>query len=168
MVVIPGVLSVEVVSVMRPVFFQVFFCDFPESMLQGEVRQTHVEFTNTGQVSLQHLRVACTHPSFFTFGKNKKPSPYTEQDTDSVYSTLSSDRDDDHFIVETPNVKFTQRIELQDGALHPGKTVSIPMWILGPCDSKSQQQMAVPSREFQCHMMFMYESTDRSTHSKLG
>uniref|UniRef100_A0A671LI97 Trafficking protein particle complex 8 n=1 Tax=Sinocyclocheilus anshuiensis TaxID=1608454 RepID=A0A671LI97_9TELE len=47
---------------------EVFFINFPTGLLCGEIRKAWVEFVNVSAVPLTGLRVASTHPEFFTFG----------------------------------------------------------------------------------------------------
>uniref|UniRef100_A0A8D0A3C8 Trafficking protein particle complex subunit 8 n=1 Tax=Sander lucioperca TaxID=283035 RepID=A0A8D0A3C8_SANLU len=47
---------------------EVFFLQFPTALLCGEIRKAYVEFCNVSGVALCGLRVASTHPDFFTFG----------------------------------------------------------------------------------------------------
>uniref|UniRef100_A0A667WND5 Trafficking protein particle complex subunit 8 n=1 Tax=Myripristis murdjan TaxID=586833 RepID=A0A667WND5_9TELE len=47
---------------------EVFFLQFPTALLCGEIRKAYVEFCNVSSVALCGLRVASTHPDFFTFG----------------------------------------------------------------------------------------------------
>uniref|UniRef100_A0A673W7P1 Trafficking protein particle complex subunit 8 n=1 Tax=Salmo trutta TaxID=8032 RepID=A0A673W7P1_SALTR len=49
---------------------EVFFLQFPTALLCGEIRKAYVEFCNVSRVTLCGLRVASTHPDFFTFGSS--------------------------------------------------------------------------------------------------
>lgn len=154
-------------------------------MLQGEVKQISVEFTNSGQVPLKNITVACTHPNFFTFGNHNKTSTTLSTsaaknivaDIGSGYSTLSPDKDTQEFILKRPEIKFIQRIELENGVLHPGKTVAIPMWICGPCNFHDDAVNVVGggsvitpaslAREFETHLLFKYEPLEIIPNCKM-
>ena len=64
---------------------QVFFLQFPTALLCGEITKAYVEFCNVSGVTLRGLRVASTHPHFFTFGSGSSSSS-----TDSSSSTSGS------------------------------------------------------------------------------
>ncbi|CAN9500793.1 unnamed protein product [Ophioblennius macclurei] len=82
---------------------EVFFLDFPTALLCGEVRKTMVEFGNVGAVALRGLRVASTHPDFFTFGSG------------------------------TNRASTDEEVVPIDGAvLRPGESVQLPLWLRGP------------------------------------
>ena len=144
-------------------------------MLQGEVRQVLIEFTNTGTVPLTNLKVASTDPNFFTFGGSQK-SPLSSSgdletsDSLSVYSTLSSDRDSQEFIVEQSDLKFIEEIPLGKcnkdtgcKVLAAGQTVTVPLWIYGPCGSKDSVMgngVVGLSRDYDMQMTFMYQAVN--------
>lgn len=113
---------------------QVAFCDFPESLLCGEVRCIEIEFTNAGKSPLQSLRITSTHPRFFTFGRNSElpKYPYVYQmwasQCSSLSSTLTSTVTGREEFLSLPDVL---NVPLPKGELNPGETVSLPMWLRG-------------------------------------
>ncbi|CAL1544174.1 unnamed protein product [Lymnaea stagnalis] len=113
---------------------EVVFCDFPENLLCGEVQCLEIEFTNSGRSPLTALRVTSTHPRFLTFGRNSDlpKYPYIYQMRASQCSSLSSTLTStvpgkDEFL----NLPDVLDIPLPNGALQPGETVSLPMWLRG-------------------------------------
>ena len=158
--------------------FQVHFCDFPQTLLQGEVRQVVLEFTNTGTVPLTGLKIASTDPALFTFGSSSGSTSQTTSakgdfDHSNVYSTLSSDRDSEEFIVNQPEIKFIERIPLSkynvnssSDVLGVGETIAIPVWIHGPCfkDTVTTSGVVGLSRDYDMQMMFMYEGATSGQH----
>lgn len=111
-----------------------------------------VEFQNVGAIPLQNLKVASTHPEFFTFSDKPKRTDKT-----SVYQTLinTSDSDSEEFPrVEKP-IKHVIDIPLSNGCLKPGDSVTLPMWIRGP----------EKAGKHQVHFLFYYEPTEK--HLKL-
>ena len=60
------------------------------NMMCGQVQQVHVHLENRGAHPLHKLRVATTHPGFFTFSRgNHSNSPDNTNDVASVYPTKS-------------------------------------------------------------------------------
>ncbi|XP_005105619.1 trafficking protein particle complex subunit 8 [Aplysia californica] len=112
----------------------VVFCDFPENLLCGEVQCIEIEFTNSGKSPLQNLRVTSSHPRFFTFGRNSElpKYPYVYQmrapQCSSLSSTLTSTIPDRSSFLSLPDVLD---IPLPKGALQPGDTLSLPLWLRG-------------------------------------
>ncbi|XP_031431148.1 trafficking protein particle complex subunit 8 isoform X2 [Clupea harengus] len=74
---------------------EVFFLQFPTALLCGELRKAWVEFVNVSGVPLAGLRVASTHPHFFTLGARGKdhartPLSPTASEHNSAYKTVSA------------------------------------------------------------------------------
>ncbi|KAI4892506.1 hypothetical protein NFI96_018306 [Prochilodus magdalenae] len=122
---------------------EVFFINFPTGLLCGEIRKAWVEFVNVSAVSLAGLRVASTHPEFFTFGSaasDLTPVTPTAAEHCSAYKTMATPPsvaavtmvspaafgvtgDDRPAVVEIP---------LSGGGLGPGEALQIPLWLRGP------------------------------------
>lgn len=73
-----------------------FFLHFPTALLCGELRKAWVEFVNVSGVPLAGLRVASTHPHFFTLGARggqghaRTPLSPTASEHSSAYKTVSA------------------------------------------------------------------------------
>nr|KAG5712685.1 hypothetical protein BaRGS_029740 [Batillaria attramentaria] len=112
----------------------VAFCDFPEALLCGEVHCVEVEFSNTGTVPLRNLRVSASNPHFFTFGcgpETELPKyPYTYQMRGGeIQQSRTVSIDDRQAFLNLPQVTCIPCPG--DGVLHPGQTVSLPVWLRG-------------------------------------
>jgi hypothetical protein len=120
----------------------VFFCKFPSRLLCGEIRQVTIELVNTGSRPLRNVKVASTHPEFFTFGpsrSNKEPGSTSEtSDTravwpDSVYPVLSAGKKEDFFTIKAPkSAGSVCQVPLKGTTIEPGETVQVSMWVRGP------------------------------------
>lgn len=149
-----------------PVFYvlQVFFLRFPTALLCGEIRKAHVEFCNVGSVPLCCLRVASTHPDFFTFGSQTKagsspgPAPaadgspyqtYSQSQASLAAETLASAEDFGRLsgVVEIP---------IQASALQPGESAQLPLWLRGP-DQEGVHEI---------HFLFYYQAKDKGSKIK--
>ena len=131
---------------------QVQFHGFPSSMLCGEVRQILVSLENIGPHSLHGLKVASTHPEFFTFGIHPAQS-----DSHNCYPTIpnSADHDSEEYPIAVETVKHVTPILLQDGLLRPKDSLQLPVWIRG-LDQPGTHQV---------DFLFYYEAQEK--HSKL-
>ncbi|XP_062411302.1 trafficking protein particle complex subunit 8 [Sardina pilchardus] len=75
---------------------EVFFLHFPTALLCGELRKAWVEFVNVSGVPLAGLRVASTHPHFFTLGARggqgqaRTPLSPAASEHNSAYKTVSA------------------------------------------------------------------------------
>ena len=116
-------------------------------MLAGEVQHITVQFKNTGHFPLRNLKVSSTHPEFFTFGTN-----VSLNDNSNCYQTITntSDADSEEFVIKPEQVKHVCSIDLEDGVLNPGATLTLPMWIRG-LDKPAVHTV---------HFLFYYESTE--------
>lgn len=114
--------------VQKSVMFQVSFCDFPDSLLCGEVHCIEMEVRNTGRSPLHQLKVTSTHPDFFTFGcsQDLPKYPYVYQ-TRSVDSDISNPIDS----CSVRSVPDVIDIPIEGNILRPGDTRSLPMWLRG-------------------------------------
>ncbi|KAJ3598805.1 hypothetical protein NHX12_032769 [Muraenolepis orangiensis] len=79
--------------------------EFPTALLCGEITKAYVEFCNVSGVALRGLRVASTHPTFFTFGSGSSSSSSSAATTPlspgsaeicSAYQTLATPPGDPH------------------------------------------------------------------------
>ena len=71
-------------------YFKVRMEGLARNMMCGQVQQVHVHLENRGAHPLHKLRVATTHPGFFTFSPgNHSSSPDNSNDVTSVYPTKS-------------------------------------------------------------------------------
>lgn len=120
-------------------------------MLCGEIQHVTVEFTNNGSHPLLDLKVASSHPAFFTFGKADESA-----ETDRPYEKLTSPSETGEYVIRTEEVKHVMDIELPAGKLSPGATVSLPMWIRGP-NTSGQHKI---------DFLFHYKSEIKNTRVK--
>uniref|UniRef100_A0A3P9HJ53 Trafficking protein particle complex 8 n=1 Tax=Oryzias latipes TaxID=8090 RepID=A0A3P9HJ53_ORYLA len=138
---------------------EVFFLHFPSALLCGEIRKAYVEFCNVGAVALCGLRVASTHPEFFTFGcNNPTPSSPASAEHGSAYKTFAATVQPGSVVseVEVCAQDFTQlsgvlEIPIDGGTLHPGQSIQLPLWLRGP-DHEGVHEI---------NFLFYYESTEK-------
>lgn len=109
---------------------QVSFCQFPQTLLCGEVHAIMLQFTNIGSSPLHKLKVGSSNPEFFTLGSHgempKFPSVY--QDTTNVPKSSSSC---EYNSIVNSEVSCVVDIALPNGVLQPKNTLSVPAWIRG-------------------------------------
>uniref|UniRef100_A0A3Q2PLD4 Trafficking protein particle complex subunit 8 n=1 Tax=Fundulus heteroclitus TaxID=8078 RepID=A0A3Q2PLD4_FUNHE len=134
---------------------EVFFLQFPTALLCGEIRKAYVEFCNVSAVALCGLRVASTHPDFFTFGS--QPNPGSTENC-SAYATfptpLQPDSMSPEMLVSAPD--FSQpsgvtEIPILGSTLQPGESIQLPLWLRGP-DREGVHEI---------NFLFYYESTEK-------
>ncbi|XP_061634828.1 LOW QUALITY PROTEIN: trafficking protein particle complex subunit 8 [Phyllopteryx taeniolatus] len=142
---------------------EVFFLQFPTALLCGEIRKAYVEFCNVSGVSLCGLRVASTHPDFFTFGSPSASTPVTplspaSAENCSAYKTLASapgsgaacetlvSADDFGPVSNVVDIPV-------GGALEPGQSTQLPLWLRGP-DQEGVHEI---------NFLFYYESPEKGT-----
>ncbi|KAK3085582.1 hypothetical protein FSP39_005648 [Pinctada imbricata] len=109
---------------------QVTFCNFPGTLLCGEVHAVMLQFTNIGSSPLHKLKLASTNPEFITLGGHgeppKFPSVYQNSldvpNYDSCSCRTSKDKNSTKSVVD---------IDLPNGILQPKCTISIPAWVRG-------------------------------------
>lgn len=94
--------------------------DLPTSMYAGEVRQTALVVTNTGQVPLVALRGLCSLPSFAIF---------CEEGERDVYPVVGSIEGEgktvpNHLASNTP---FTVPLGGPEATLEPGASIRVPL-----------------------------------------
>uniref|UniRef100_A0A8C7XGJ3 Trafficking protein particle complex subunit 8 n=1 Tax=Oryzias sinensis TaxID=183150 RepID=A0A8C7XGJ3_9TELE len=138
---------------------EVFFLHFPSALLCGEIRKAYVEFCNVGAVALCGLRVASTHPEFFTFGcNNPTPSSPASAEHGSAYKTFAATVQPGSVVseVEVCAQDFSQlsgvlEIPIDGGTLHPGQSIQLPLWLRGP-DQEGVHEI---------NFLFYYESTEK-------
>lgn len=142
--------------------FQVFFLQFPTALLCGEIRKAYVEFCNVSAVALCGLRVASTHPDFFTFGSkastpSSSPSPASPESC-SAYKTLATPFRPGSAASEVlvSAEDFSQpsgvmEIPVDGGTLQPGESIQLPLWLRGP-DQEGVHEI---------NFLFYYESTEK-------
>lgn len=141
----------------KPVFVcQVFFLRFPTALLCGEVRKAFVEFQNVSAVALGGLRVASTHPGFFTFGSqaSSQQCPLRPSaDSTSAYQTVVTAAPSETFVsAETfAQPSSVLDVPLEGIRLGPGETRQLPLWLRGP-DQEGVHEI---------HFLFYYESVDK-------
>ncbi|KAK7150553.1 hypothetical protein R3I93_011711 [Phoxinus phoxinus] len=142
---------------------EVFFINFPTGLLCGEIRKAWVEFVNVSAVPLTGLRVASTHPEFFTFGSaasDLTPVTPTAAEHCSAYKTVSmppsvatvSLVSPAAFGVTSGDRPMVAEIPLSRGVLGPGEVLQIPLWLRGP------ELEGVHEINF----LFYYESTEKT------
>uniref|UniRef100_A0A3B3UAB1 Trafficking protein particle complex subunit 8 n=1 Tax=Poecilia latipinna TaxID=48699 RepID=A0A3B3UAB1_9TELE len=141
---------------------EVFFLQFPTALLCGEIRKAYVEFCNVSAVALCGLRVASTHPDFFTFG-SQSTAPFTPPSPDSAencsaYVTFPSPLQpgsmSSETLVSAPACSQPSRvteIPIHGGTLQPGQSVRLPLWLRGP-DQEGVHEI---------NFLFYYENTEK-------
>lgn len=109
---------------------QVSFCNFPQTLLCGEVHAIMLQFTNIGSSPLHKLKVGSSNPEFFTLGSHgetpKFPSVY--QVTSEVPNLNLSCEFNSKV---TNDVSCVVDINIPNGVLQPKNTLSVPAWIRG-------------------------------------
>lgn len=142
---------------------EVFFINFPSSLLCGEIRKAWVEFVNVSAVPLAGLRVASTHPEFFTFGSaasDLTPVTPTAAEHCSAYKTMATSPSDATVTLVSPATfgfnggdrPTVVDIPLTGGVLGPGEALQIPLWLRGP-DREGVHEI---------HFLFYYESVEKN------
>uniref|UniRef100_A0A8C8EUZ2 Trafficking protein particle complex 8 n=1 Tax=Oncorhynchus tshawytscha TaxID=74940 RepID=A0A8C8EUZ2_ONCTS len=134
---------------------EVFFLQFPTALLCGEIRKAYVEFCNVSHVPLCGLRVASTHPDFFTFGSSSLATPLTPLsptsfENCSAYKTLATPPGATPGSVTAVTLvsaadfgsggggvfgtggKRVAEMPLGEGTLTPGESTQLPLWLRGP------------------------------------
>uniref|UniRef100_A0AAR2INL4 Trafficking protein particle complex 8 n=1 Tax=Pygocentrus nattereri TaxID=42514 RepID=A0AAR2INL4_PYGNA len=146
---------------------EVFFINFPTGLLCGEIRKAWVEFVNVSAVPLAGLRVASTHPEFFTFGSataDLTPVTPTAAEHCSAYKTMVTPPSDAAVTLVSPaafgitgdNRPTVVEIPLTGGVLGPGEALQIPLWLRGP-DREGVHEIS---------FLFYYEGLEKN--AKLG
>uniref|UniRef100_A0A8C5D2G0 Trafficking protein particle complex subunit 8 n=1 Tax=Gadus morhua TaxID=8049 RepID=A0A8C5D2G0_GADMO len=159
---------------------EVFFLQFPTALLCGEITKAYVEFCNVSGVALRGLRVASTHPHFFTFGgvggtssssssAASTPLSPTSAEVCSAYHTLATPPGDPHhhlhpghppppvYLVSSPVEGLVRgkavavEIPLEGGVLRPGQSAQLPLWLRGP-DQEGVHEI---------NFLFYYESAEK-------
>ncbi|KAM9383796.1 trafficking protein particle complex subunit 8 isoform 4-T4 [Pholidichthys leucotaenia] len=141
---------------------EVFFLQFPTALLCGEIRKAYVEFCNVSGVPLCGLRVASTHPDFFTFGSQATtpltPVSPSSAENCSAYKTLAVSlqpgSESTEMLVSAKD--FSQpsgvmEIPIEGGTLQPGESTQLPLWLRGP-DQEGVHEI---------NFLFYYESTEK-------
>ncbi|XP_072246347.1 trafficking protein particle complex subunit 8 isoform X2 [Leuresthes tenuis] len=141
---------------------EVFFMQFPTALLCGEIRKAYVEFCNVSDVALCGLRVASTHPHFFTFGNQATtpltpPSPASAESC-SAYKTFAMPLQPGSVASEmlVSAEDFSQpsgvmKIPISGSTLQPGESCQLPLWLRGP-DQEGVHEI---------NFLFYYESTEK-------
>uniref|UniRef100_UPI003AAD2883 trafficking protein particle complex subunit 8 n=1 Tax=Centroberyx gerrardi TaxID=166262 RepID=UPI003AAD2883 len=143
---------------------EVFFLQFPTALLCGEIRKAYVEFCNVSCVALCGLRVASTHPDFFTFGGQATtpltPLSPTSAENCSAYKTLATPpRAQPGAAAAVMSVSAEDfgrpsgvvEIPVEGGTLQPGESAQLPLWLRGP-DQEGVHEI---------NFLFYYESTEK-------
>ncbi|KAG7280750.1 hypothetical protein CRUP_037680 [Coryphaenoides rupestris] len=160
---------------------EVFFLQFPTALLCGEITKAYVEFCNVSGVALRGLRVASTHPPFFTFGSGisssssspaTPPTPLSPASAEvcSAYQTLATPPGDPHhhlhpgappppptYALASPGEGSVRgrgvamEIPVEGGVLRPGQSAQLPLWLRGP-DREGVHEI---------NFLFYYESAEK-------
>uniref|UniRef100_A0A8C3AI90 Trafficking protein particle complex subunit 8 n=1 Tax=Cyclopterus lumpus TaxID=8103 RepID=A0A8C3AI90_CYCLU len=141
---------------------EVFFLQFPTALLCGEIRKAYVEFCNVSGGALCGLRVASTHPDFFTFGSQTTtpltPVSPTSAENCSAYKTTATTRQPGSVASETlvsakdfSQLSGVMEIPIEGGTLQPGESTQLPLWLRGP-DQEGVHEI---------NFLFYYESTTK-------
>ncbi|XP_027035371.2 trafficking protein particle complex subunit 8 isoform X1 [Tachysurus fulvidraco] len=142
---------------------EVFFINFPTGLLCSEIRKAWVEFVNMSAVPLTGLRVASTHPEFFTFGSatsDLTPVTPTAAEHCSAYKTMATPPSvaavtlvsPSSFGMSADDRPTVAEIPLTGGVLGPGEALQIPLWLRGP-DREGVHEI---------HFLFYYESVEKN------
>ncbi|XP_040896043.1 trafficking protein particle complex subunit 8 isoform X2 [Toxotes jaculatrix] len=141
---------------------EVFFLQFPTALLCGEIRKAYVEFCNVSSVALCGLRVASTHPDFFTFGSQattpSTPLSPTSAENCSAYKTLATPTQPGSVASEVlvsaddfSQLSSVMEIPINGNTLQPGESTQLPLWLRGP-DQEGVHEI---------NFLFYYESTEK-------
>ncbi|XP_039983862.1 trafficking protein particle complex subunit 8 isoform X2 [Xiphias gladius] len=140
---------------------EVFFLQFPTALLCGEIRKAYVEFCNVSSVALCGLRVASTHPDFFTFGSQATtpltPLSPTSAENCSAYKTLATPPQQGTLASEmlVSAEDFSQLSSVMEipigNPLQPGESTQLPLWLRGP-DQEGVHEI---------NFLFYYESAEK-------
>ncbi|XP_058494315.1 trafficking protein particle complex subunit 8 isoform X2 [Solea solea] len=141
---------------------EVFFLQFPTALLCGEIRKAYVEFCNVSAVALTGLRVASTHPQFFTFGSQATtpltPLSPTSAENCSPYKTLAAESQPGAVATEMlvsaehfQQLSSVMDIPVEGDTLQPGESVQLPLWLRGP-DQEGVHEI---------NFLFYYENTEK-------
>ncbi|XP_059197292.1 trafficking protein particle complex subunit 8 isoform X2 [Centropristis striata] len=138
---------------------EVFFLQFPTALLCGEIRKAYVEFCNVSGVALCGLRVASTHPDFFTFGsQTTTPVSPTSAENCSAYKTTAVQGQQGSVAAEmlVSAEDFSQPsgvmdIPIEGSTLQPGESTQLPLWLRGP-DQEGVHEI---------NLLFYYESKEK-------
>ncbi|XP_068599317.1 trafficking protein particle complex subunit 8 [Brachionichthys hirsutus] len=129
---------------------EVFFLQFPTALLCGEIRKAYVEFCNVSGAALCGLRVASTHPDFFTFGSHATAS--TPTTLTSAYQTCAAPSPSGSVPAEDcSRPRGVTDILIEGSVLQPGQSTQLPLWLRGP-DQEGVHEIS---------FLFYYESTDK-------
>ncbi|XP_037325168.2 trafficking protein particle complex subunit 8 isoform X1 [Pungitius pungitius] len=139
---------------------EVFFLQFPTALLCGEIRKAYVEFCNVSAVALCGLRVASTHPDFFTFG-SRAPTPLTpvspaSAENCSAYKTTTRQPGSvaSEMLVSAGDfspLSGVMEIPIDGSTLLPGESTQLPLWLRGP-DHEGVHEI---------NFLFYYQSTEK-------
>ncbi|XP_071342862.1 trafficking protein particle complex subunit 8 isoform X2 [Trachinotus anak] len=141
---------------------EVFFLQFPTALLCGEIRKAYVEFCNVSSVALCGLRVASTHPDFFTFG-SQATTPVTplspnSAENCSAYKTLAMTPQPGSVASEMlvsaedfSQLSSVMEIPIEGDTLQPGESTQLPLWLRGP-DQEGVHEI---------NFLFYYESAEK-------
>ncbi|XP_048756747.2 trafficking protein particle complex subunit 8-like isoform X2 [Ostrea edulis] len=107
---------------------QVSFCNFPKSLLCGEVHAVMLQFTNIGTSPLHKLKLASSTPEFITLGGQGELPKFP-----CVYQTTSEVSSDETkcYCNTKDRVTNVMDIPLPNRTLQPKNTVSVPAWVRG-------------------------------------
>ncbi|KAL6108631.1 trappc8 [Pungitius sinensis] len=139
---------------------EVFFLQFPTALLCGEIRKAYVEFCNVSAVALCGLRVASTHPDFFTFGSRGltplTPVSPTSAESCSAYKTSTRQPGSVASEMLVSAGDFSQpsgvmEIPIDGSTLLPGESTQLPLWLRGP-DHEGVHEI---------NFLFYYQSTEK-------
>ena len=162
---------------MHSVWFQVHFSNFPESLLQGEIRSVLVHFTICGATPLKNLRIACTNPEIYTLVPCATAKTVQEETTSSEprqYSTQSH--------ITKPEVKFVEAVSLDNDCLMPDQSQTVVMWICAASAASSSSvfdgsstasthgsstSLYQLSRVTDAQFLFYYEPVERHPRSRM-
>ncbi|XP_028299934.1 trafficking protein particle complex subunit 8 isoform X2 [Gouania willdenowi] len=142
---------------------EVFFLQFPTALLCGEIRKAYVEFSNVSAVALSGLRVASTHPEFFTFGSEATtpmtPLSPTAAENNSSYQTVATPPQQGCVTSDvllsaedSAHPSAVMDIPIKGGILKPGESTQLPLWLRG-LDTDGVHEI---------NFLFYYESSEKS------
>lgn len=121
-------ISITLVVFKYNFIFQVSFCNFPKSLLCGEVHAVMLQFTNIGTSPLHKLKLATSTPEFITLGGHGELPKFP-----CVYQSVSevSSEETKCCCNTKDKVSSVMDIPLPNRTLQPKNTVSVPAWVRG-------------------------------------
>ncbi|KAI8641827.1 ER-golgi trafficking TRAPP I complex 85 kDa subunit-domain-containing protein [Parasitella parasitica] len=110
------------------------FHHVPETILSGEVIQTVLEINNKGNKGLTALRLKTSHPSFIYVGnpEDMDKDIYASEQPGAPLQVKLQNKLFDASVISIPlPAKKNEERSNENGAVMPGETTLVPLWIRG-------------------------------------